>query len=422
MFLKFSFIIARIKFLSLSKALVCPRDSPKESLTYGGAGSTPAPFERPAHSGTEDGWGKRGVTTIKLFFILCLAIAGNSSVNAQQPTGTYQHRIDTLNKNIYRYFYDSAKALYYETNNIKAGEKPHSYLWPLCALLRASNEAETLQPERNYMQPVIKAIDQYYSPLPPAPGYQSYVAKEEKDDRFYDDNQWIGIACIDAFNRTKKQEYLEIAKNIYHFMMTGYDAAAGGGLYWKEGDNTTKNTCSNGPAILIALQLYKITNDKSYFDTALILYNWVNRHLRSPRGVYFDNIKIPSLKIDSVVYIYNTGTMLQSNVLLYNITGNKKYLQEAQRISKAAEKVFYKNYKLPGNYWFNAVLLRGYEELYKVDKNKERLQFFIDDANRIWDEEKNGIGLVGKKNKRKTLIDQAAMIEIYARLAQLDSN
>jgi len=360
--------------------------------------------------------------TLKIFFISCLLIACSSLLRAQQSKDMYKGRIDTLNKNIYQYFYDSTKALYYETNNIKPGEKTHSYLWPLCALIQAANEEEILQPSKDYMTPVIKAIDQYYSRIPPVPAYQAYVTQEEKDDRFYDDNQWIAIACIDAYNRTQKQQYLDIAKDIYHFMMTGFDTAAGGGLYWKEGDKTTKNTCSNGPGVLIALQLYKITNNKYFLDTALVLYSWVNNHLQSPQGVYYDNIKIPSLKIDSAVYTYNTGTMLQSNVLLYTITKNKKYLQEAQRIAKAAEKVFYKNNKLPGNYWFNAVLLRGYEELYKADKNKDRFQFFIDDANRIWLDEKNGKGLVGKKDKRKSLIDQAAMIEIYARLSQLNYN
>jgi hypothetical protein len=360
--------------------------------------------------------------TLKIFFISFLLIACSSLLRAQQSKDMYKGRIDTLNKNIYQYFYDSAKALYYETNNIKPGEKTHSYLWPLCALIQAANEEEILQPSKDYMTPVIKAIGQYYSRIPPVPAYQAYVTQEEKDDRFYDDNQWIAIACIDAYNRTQKQQYLDIAKDIYHFMMTGFDTAAGGGLYWKEGDKTTKNTCSNGPGVLIALQLYKITNNKYFLDTALVLYSWVNNHLQSPQGVYYDNIKIPSLKIDSAVYTYNTGTMLQSNVLLYTITKNKKYLQEAQRIAKAAEKVFYKNNKLPGNYWFNAVLLRGYEELYKADKNKDRFQFFIDDANRIWLDEKNGKGLVGKKDKRKSLIDQAAMIEIYARLSQLNYN
>ena len=285
----------------------------------------------------------------------------------------YKGRVDTLVNNIYQYFYDSSNALFYETNKVAAGEKPHSYLWPLCALIQAANEAEILNPGKDYMTPVIKAIDQYYSTVPPLPAYQAYVTKEEKDSRFFDDNQWIALACIDAYNRTKKQQYLDIVQRIYSFMMTGYDTAAGGGLYWKEGDKTTKNTCSNGPGILVALQLYTITSRQKYLDTALILYNWVNSHLQSPEGVYYDNIKIPSLKIDSAVYTYNTGTMLQANVLLYNITKEIKYLQEAQRISKAAEMIFYKNKKLPGNYWFNAVLLRGYVELYKVDKNKEQL-------------------------------------------------
>jgi hypothetical protein len=80
------------------------------------------------------------------------------------------------------------------------------------------------------MSPVLKAIDQYYSDTFPAPAYQAYVKMEEKDDRFYDDNQWIAIACIDAYNRTHQQQYLDIAKKIYRFMMTGYDAVSGGGL------------------------------------------------------------------------------------------------------------------------------------------------------------------------------------------------
>ena len=107
-------------------------------------------------------------------------------------------------------------------------------------------------------------------------------------------------------------------------------------------------------------------------------------------------------------------------ILLYNITKEKKYLTEAERIASAVKQDFYRNHKLPDNYWFNAVLLRGEVALYQADKNKNYIQFFIDEANRIWNEEKNREGLVGKKDKRKRLIDQAAMIEIYARLAELN--
>ena len=91
--------------------------------------------------------------------------------------------------------------------------------------------------------------------------------------------------------------------------------------------------------------------------SALILYHWVNDHLRSPSGLYYDNLQIPSLTIDSAMYTYNAGTMLQSNVLLYQVTGDKKYLKEAEQIALSVKDHFYKNHKLPGNYWFNAVLL-----------------------------------------------------------------
>lgn len=187
---------------------------------------------------------------------------------AQTTSAAYKGRVDIISNNICKYFYDSPNALYYETNHVQPDEKKYSYLWPLCALLQAANEAENAEPSKDYLSPVLKVIDQYYSDTFPAPAYQAYVRKEEKDDRFYDDNQWIAIACLDAYNRTKQQHYFDIAAMIYRFMMTGYDTVSGGGLYWKEGDKTTKNTCSNGPGILVALQLYKITGNKNYLDSA----------------------------------------------------------------------------------------------------------------------------------------------------------
>ncbi|MGN6530952.1 MAG: glycoside hydrolase family 76 protein [Ginsengibacter sp.] len=337
---------------------------------------------------------------------------------AQSPQEIYKERIDTLNKNVCKYFYDSANSLYYETIHVRPTEKKHSYLWPLCALIQAANEEEKVFPGKDFMSPVMKAIRQYYTTIPPAPGYQAYVTKEQKDSRFYDDNQWIAIACLDAYNRTRNGKYLQVAKEIYRFMMTGFDTLSGGGIYWKEGAKNSKNTCSNGPGIITALELYKITNQQKYLDTAMLLYHWVNTHLQSPDGLFYDNIKVPSLKIDSAIYTYNTGTMLQSNVLLFSITKDKKYLKEAKRIASAAEDYFYKKNRLPVNYWFNAVLLRGEIALYKIDKNKKHIDYFINDSNRIWNEECEH-GLIGKNDRRKKLIDQAAMIEIYARLDEV---
>ncbi|MFT3935781.1 MAG: glycoside hydrolase family 76 protein [Chitinophagaceae bacterium] len=350
-------------------------------------------------------------------FLILLAALCITVLSSAQPAD-YKARIDVLYKNIQQHLKDSATGLYLETTNIAKNENPHSWLWPLCALVQAANEMEVLEPNKHYLQPVAKVIDQYYNDKAPSPAYQDYVTKERQSSRFYDDNEWVAIAYLDAYKRNHKKEYLDKALMIYRFIATGIDTAAGGGMYWKEGDITTKNTCSNGPGVLVALQLYQLTKDKAYLDTAMSLYEWTNIHLQAPDGLFYDAIKIPSLNINKQKYTYNTGTMLQSNVLLYEFTHEKRFLVEAQSIAGAGKQYFYQNKKLPGEYWFNAVLLRGYIELYKIDKNKEWIEFFAEDADRTWNTERDDAGFVGNKSSQR-LIDQAAMIEIYARLLQL---
>ncbi|MCE6989332.1 glycoside hydrolase family 76 protein [Dyadobacter sp. CY323] len=340
-----------------------------------------------------------------------------SELAGAQATPDYKSRMGQIMWNIQKNFYEPSTGLFIETNG--KNDKPHSYLWPLCALIQAADEVETVLPGRQYLKPVLGAIEQYHNTEAPAPGYQAYVTKEGKDSRFYDDNQWIGIACMDAYNRTADKSYLAVAEEIYRFQMTGYDMKAGGGLYWKEDEKNTKNTCSNGPGILLALQLYKITKDKQYLETGVQLYEWTKKNLRSPEGLYYDAIKVPGLKIDSAKYTYNTGTMLQSTVLLYNLTGDQRYLEEAKLMAEASKKYFYKNGRLPDHYWFNVVLLRGFEELYKVDKTAGDFQMFTDDAERIWKDEKDETGLLGRKPV-KSLIDQAAMLEMFGRLERLE--
>ncbi len=354
---------------------------------------------------------------IAVIFLMSTLLSGI----AMAQTPDYKTRISLLNAGINTQLKDNKTGLYFESTDKAKNENPHSWLWPLCALIQATNEMEVLAPENSYMAPVVKAIDQYYSDQPPVPGYQDYVRKEKLSSRFYDDNEWVAIAYLDAYNRNHNKKYLDDAKMIYRFIMSGLDTAAGGGLYWKEGDMTTKNTCSNGPAILAALQLYKITKDKSYLNTALDIYKWTNEHLQSPDGIYYDNIKVGSLAISKATYTYNTGTMLQSNVLLYNLTGEKRYLTEAEKIARAGKSYFFKNGRLPGNYWFNAVFMRGYIELYKVDHNQQWIAFFKTDADAIWNTERDALNMVGSK-PAKTLIDQAAMIEMYARLLEVQTN
>jgi uncharacterized protein YyaL (SSP411 family) len=337
---------------------------------------------------------------------------------AQSTNDSLLDRVNIIKASINKYFIDEATGYYKEKTIFKPEDKPHSYLWPLCGLIQAANEAEAYTKKTGFFDSVLQSIQVYYDPSAPAASYGSYIVKEKKDDRFYDDNQWIGIACLDAYERTKKEKYLHQGLLVYRFMMTGFDTVSGGGLYWKEKDLTTKNTCSNGPGVLVALQAYKATGHKAYLDTAILLYNWTKKNLLSPEGVYYDNIKLPSGMVDKRTYTYNTGTMLQSSVMLYNITKEKKYLQHAQELAEGSLKKFFINNRFPGHYWFNVVLLRGYIDLYKIDGERKFINAMEQDAEAIWKTERDSNNLVGKR-KNKELLDQAAVMEMFARLAIL---
>lgn len=154
---------------------------------------------------------------------------------------------------------------------------------------------------------------------------------------------------------------------------------------------------------------------KKYLDTAMLLYNWVNKKLRSPDGLYYDHIKLPSTQIDKRKFTYNVGTMLQSNVLLYKITKERKYLLSAKRQAAASLQFFYKKKLFPDNYWFNAVLLRGYIELYKTDKQKVYIHAIKNYSDKVWQMQRDNQNLIGPLSV-KLLIDQAAYLEILVRL------
>ena len=352
-----------------------------------------------------------GITVLALCFV---PVWGQT-----KQSENFNDEIGMVYRNIYRDFYDSSKQLFIEKTVLKPDEKPYAYLWPVCALVQAANEMEVLDPAKKLLPPVVTVINKYYSPnKPPHPGYDSYAVPEGGGDRFYDDNQWIGIAYLDAYTRNKDTSYLRLGKDIYDFMMTGFDTVSGGGLYWKEFDPTTKNTCSNGPGIIMALQLFNITHEKRYIDTALLLYDWTNKNLQAPDKLFYDNIRLPSRTIDQRKYTYNSGTMLQSNVMLYSITKDKKYLQRAQEIAGASLVHFYKNNLYPDNYWFNAVLLRGFIDLYKIDGDKKYIESFNTYAKEVWKSQRDDKNLVGTR-KVKSLIDQAGYLEIIARLQQI---
>ena len=359
------------------------------------------------------------VKKITIFLIQVILICGYLPGFTQQ--NDYKLELVNLSNNINKYFYIDSLNYYKETSIAEKEGRKVAYLWPLCALFEAHNEMEKILPATLLTPKTFGIIEKYHNQFFPAPGYASYPMQYGGGTRFYDDNQWVGITAMDAYARTKNENWLNVGKDIFKFMMTGYDTVASGGLYWEEGNKKSKNTCSNGPGIILALQLYKATNNKTYIDTALLLYNWVNQNLKSTGGLYYDNLNLIKKTVDKRLYSYNTGTMLQSAVYLYECTNDKKYLQEAISIADSSVKYFLSSKKFKDDYWFSAVLLRGYNHLLNYNKDKKYILTFKTCLDEALANNKNANGLLGI-NKPLNLVAQGGMLEILARFTWFKQN
>lgn len=129
--------------------------------------------------------------------------------------------------------------------------------------------------------------------------------------------------------------------------------------------------------------------------------------------------------------------MLQAAALLYEITREKEYRSEAEAMAASCYRYFFtdfaglegEHFRLlkKGNTWFSAVMLRGFLELYKVDRNSLYVDAFRQNMDYAWKHSREANGLFntdwsGKEHdSSKWLLTQAAMVEMYGRIAGVGS-
>ena len=315
-----------------------------------------------------------------------------------------------------------------------------SYLWPYSGTFSAVNALFEATHDKKYKKlldsRVLPGLEEYFDTQRVPNAYSSYIRTAPASDRFYDDNVWLGIDFTDTYQMTQEQKYLDKAQLIWKFIESGTDSILGGGIYWCEQKKESKNTCSNAPGSVLALKLFKATNDSSYFEKGKKLYEWTQRNLQdSADYLYFDNIRLDG-KIGKAKFAYNSGQMMQSAALLYQLTKNPIYLKDAQNIAKECFNYFFTDFTpatneeafrmlKKGDIWFTAVMLRGFIELYRIDKDKTYINAFNKSLSYAWDNarDENGLfntDLSGKsKDQKKWLLTQAAMVEMYSRLAMI---
>ncbi len=156
---------------------------------------------------------------------------------------------------------------------------------------------------------------------------------------FNDDMEWLGIACLRAYQATHDTEYLAVAKELWNEIKKSWSDVFGGGITWKTDTPYGKNATSNGPAAILAMRLYQIEENPEDLAWAKKIYAWEKETLVDPAtGLVWDNISREGGETvinKDWIFTYNLGTYIGSAIELYAVTQDKMYLNDAIKTANA---------------------------------------------------------------------------------------
>jgi len=370
---------------------------------------------------------KFGIPTRVAAGVLAVAVLGALNMPAADavtsPAARAKASYDALNK----YFGTANDLLLEEYPNTQSN--PYSYVWPYSqAVIAAENLAgipgagpqASAEADRR-----IAAYEPYWNAGTTPTGYDSYVRPPlgQGGDKFYDDNEWIGLNLVQHYQRTGDRSALARAKEIFALVVHGWDTdpthPCAGGVYWTQAPwSQDRNAVSNGPGAELGAHLYLLTRDRSYLTWAQRMYEWTQNCMLAPNGLYWDHIDLAGT-IEKTQWSYNQGVMLGAGVLLYKATGNRTYLEDAKSVANASL-AFYGSedrlWKQPTRFnsiWFKNLLIL--DSVAPDRRYKDTMQAYAD---RAWNEARDpATGLYHFVDGPVQLLEQAGITQIQALLA-----
>lgn len=193
------------------------------------------------------------------------------------------------------------------------GTKP-SFNWPAGVMLSALAAGAKVEPKyKAWLREYADATRVYWNEAGPVAGYDVLPMPKPKD-RYYDDNAWMCLALIETYEVLGDKKYLKWAEEAFKFVWSGWDDKLGGGIYWRENEKKSKNTCSNAPSATCAFRLAAHTKNSDYVGKADRIWNWTAENLQDPKDkLYWDNTSL-SGKVEETKWTYNTALMMRAAI------------------------------------------------------------------------------------------------------------
>jgi hypothetical protein len=272
--------------------------------------------------------------------VVTLGIFMTGSVQAQKPVhlGPYGQKAAEVTAYIHTHFWLKKRDLYATAID----KQDPDYIWGSGVMFSALAGATRHDPKyRSTMRKFFEGMEVYWDTKVKIPGYEPAPTAGNGNDKYYDDNAWMVLTFLEAYEITEESRYLKRANETQDFVISGWDEAAGGGIWWHEQHKDgTKNTCVNAPAAVGSLRLAKFSDPKQAkqrIADGLKVVKWTTENLRAANGLFSDSLNVETGKKNHDQLTYNAALMVRAYLALYAHTGEDPYLDEAIKTGKAAE-------------------------------------------------------------------------------------
>ncbi|HVJ17536.1 MAG TPA: glycoside hydrolase family 76 protein [Polyangiaceae bacterium] len=150
---------------------------------------------------------------------------------------------------------------------------------------------------------------------------------------YYDDESWMTMTLLRAYDLTGDELYLEQAKTIYTDIMAGWDTTCCGehlgGIWWNK-QHAQKATASNAGPVIGGVRLAARSGDDQYLTFARQVYDfWMEHMVDQASFAIFDHFSPPDGARAPGSLTYNHGIMIGAALELHAATGEQHFLDEA---------------------------------------------------------------------------------------------
>jgi predicted alpha-1,6-mannanase (GH76 family) len=222
-------------------------------------------------------------------------------------------------------------------------------------------------------------------------------------NEYYDDNGWWALAWVAAFDLTRDDRYLEMARTIFARNVGGWDDTCRGGLWWNTSRNY-KNAITNELFLVLAALLHQRTPDEGgYLAWAQREWEWFHASgLIGPSGLVNDGLTPACANNGGTTWTYNQGVILGGLAALFEITGDPAYLRQAESIADAAlsrlvtpagilvEPCEAASAACDGDQaQFKGIFVRYLHDFWRQSRQPAYQAFVLANARSVWDNNKN---------------------------------